>query len=596
MRHFFYSIVALVVTLLPAAGFAERPLFPRLLPDSTVLMLRMDDAAKFRQTLKSSSFGKLLVDPQMQPFVEQLVGDFGSWVAEQGKSFQLQLGELVDIPQGEVAIALIPTEASPAATDQGERPRPSFPFDIMILLDAKEQATVVKRLIESMEVRAKERMQLKEIKVGEVTIHSWSRDDRRNFAWCQREGAFVISNNQTRVESLLDLWTNPASSGLLASKQSFAAALTPCIGNGVEIPQLTFYLDPVGLIKAAGRSNPGMQVGLQMLEPLGLSNIRAIGATALVGGKEFDSLLQAHLVLDGARKGVLSLVQPESGDLRPELWVPDDVAQYSSLRWNGTKTLDGAERLAEMVAGKGYWENNVERTFVERLGSELKADIVEQWTGRTTMLRWFEPPARLGSQVMLFAAEVKDPEVMEKTIEKIMERFPIVGEREKFGGAYLYRLPTPEFEIDEKLMRRGQPHLMLMDRYVFFSDSRPLLEKVLRTSSDGSNRLINRPEFDGTAVDISLLLGNHEPFYMSFDDPAESLRSVYGLAKSNTVRDRLKGMGDRFAPAGMLEKALLSHDLPPFAVVSQYFAPGGAAAYNEPTGLHLFSFSSRPIK
>ncbi len=470
VRQLLLSVVVLFIAVLPVNARGERPAFPKLLPAETFLMVRLDNAANFREALNNAAVGKLLADPQMAPFVEQLIGDFGLWVAEQGQEFGLQLGELAAIPQGEVALALIDRDAGKAGDDkaknnnsnqneaEGEgRRRRGPPIDLLLVIEAKERMAYLRGLIEQAEIRAGQNAQMREVKgPGNVKIHAWSGNGEQEFGWTEREGTMVFCTGLRSLERYLEAWDKGEQADSLASEPAFASALTPCLGSDEKQPQLTFFFDPIRLIRAGGRGNTSAQITLQLLEQFGLGNIRGIGATALVGAKDYDSLLHAHLVLEGPRTGILGVIQPKTGDLKPEKWVPQDVSAFSGLRWDVPATVNGIERVLEKIAGSTFWETSVEKRVLDRYGVDLQKDVFEQFGGRFTMLQWHEPPARLGSQVMLFAAEMKDLETAEKTLQLVLEKRNVTEPRETYAGARLYPIRTLRPREDQ-LIRVGKP-------------------------------------------------------------------------------------------------------------------------------------------
>jgi hypothetical protein len=381
--------------------------------------------------------------------------------------------------------------------------------------------------------------------------------------------------------------------------------MTPCLGDDAKEPQVTVFFDPLTLLRSINNS-PSLQVTLRLLDQFGLANVRGAGASLLIGAEKYDSMIHAHIALDGARDGVLAVLQPESGDLRPENWIPAEVGSYATGRWNLVRSVAGVERIVEKIAGSQYWEQNVEKGFQERFGLELEKDVLQQLTGRGTLITWFEPPARLGSQVTLVAFEVKDAQAAQKSMEATFKKLNATEERESYAGAtmYLFKRQGRSGESGsnssgprssgESLLRRGTPMAMVLDKQLFICDSRPLLQLIARTAgSADSPRLTSRPEFDFVASEIHSILDGREPFYLSYNEPKEALQSVYDLANSSTAKTRLAGIGDRFAPAGILSKALQDKQLPPFSVVASYFSVGGAAMYDEPTGIHYFGFTTR---
>jgi hypothetical protein len=66
---------------------AERPSSMKLFPEETLVFIRMANAYEFAEGLKNSSTGRMLADPQVKPFIEQLYGDAAELYAEKAEQF-----------------------------------------------------------------------------------------------------------------------------------------------------------------------------------------------------------------------------------------------------------------------------------------------------------------------------------------------------------------------------------------------------------------------------------------------------------------------------------------------------------------------------
>ena len=71
------------------------------------------------------------------------------------------------------------------------------------------------------------------------------------------------------------------------------------------------------------------------------------------------------------------------------------------------------------------------------------------------------------------------------------------------------------------------------------------------------------------------------------------MRALYELATSQTIRQQLATRADGNRFFGALHEALRDNPLPPFSVVAQYLAPGGAMLTNDETGFHYTAFTLR---
>ena len=80
----------------------------KLFPEETLLFIRTSNAYEFGQRMRDSSTGRMLHDPQLQPFVEQLYGEAGKLYAEKAEQFLgISFDDLQKLPHGEVAFGIV---------------------------------------------------------------------------------------------------------------------------------------------------------------------------------------------------------------------------------------------------------------------------------------------------------------------------------------------------------------------------------------------------------------------------------------------------------------------------------------------------------
>ena len=105
----------------------------RILPDTTVFMLKLNDAKAFREAFRGSQYGQLWNDPALKEFREEL----GQKLAEASKDMKEKIGvsisDLLELPQGTLAVAAI---AKDAAREDGRAT--SLPVEVVVMADAGE--------------------------------------------------------------------------------------------------------------------------------------------------------------------------------------------------------------------------------------------------------------------------------------------------------------------------------------------------------------------------------------------------------------------------------------------------------------------------
>ena len=136
-RFFWRCLLICAMAVGPAVGLqaAERPSAMKLFPEETLLFIRTSDAYEFGQRMRESSTGRMLQDPQLQPFVEQLYGEAGKLYAEKAQQFLgISFDDLQKLPHGEVAFGIVVREDAV----------PAF----LLLVDQGDESSVADQLLE----------------------------------------------------------------------------------------------------------------------------------------------------------------------------------------------------------------------------------------------------------------------------------------------------------------------------------------------------------------------------------------------------------------------------------------------------------------
>ncbi|MEZ6089055.1 MAG: hypothetical protein R3C05_13720 [Pirellulaceae bacterium] len=610
-----------------------RPTAPRLLPSKTFAYFRIDDSARFREKLSESSMGRMAADPKVRPLMSQVYAGAEALTASISERLGVTMDELVTMGQGEFCLALVPTdpqptiqrmakaqqeesksqpqkgtEATPAPDDESpdairarmqqrrreERLSVRFSFGLVAIIDTKDRTPVVQRLLENIEQQMKQlwgfqRTDRNEFGVDIVSLQRGNRPESMHYLI--HDGTLVIGNNRDAVTNILLRWKGSLDDERLSANTNFTTIMSHCIGTEETRPQVTFYIDPFRILDTGTAAGGGAGMFMFVLHNLGVEGIKGVGGSGFVGGERFESIFHLHALLDTRRAGVLSVIRPQEGPVSPPSFVPADAINYMAINWNVEKTVQAARRVYDQVRGEGSFDEDV----LQRAGAPMKldtqVDFLDQMTGRFTLASWLEPTARLGSQVSMQGAQVKDPELMAETIEKGMKN--LAGwKAEKFAGVTIFA--GPEATVPESMrdyVRQSQPHLAVIGDHLVLCDSRLFVEHLIATQGGiGLGELSTVPEFNLIAGELSGQLDGRPPFMFSFSRPEESFRAVYELVKNPQMRQGLRQLAERNPVAKMFYDALEENELPPLSVFTQYFSPAGSFAYDDTSGLHMASF------
>ncbi len=586
---------------------------PHLLPEGTYVYVRLDSADDLRVDLAESSIGRMLNDPKMKPFASDLYTTMRDLFDRISDQVGVSLDELLSIPSGQVAAAFIPGKMPEAEDDQkveeeqddspeairrrlNRQRRRENSFAGVFIIDAGENVDKLQTIVSRLEQRAMQDdgyvRRTKQVEKTEIVRLLPARQGPPEIEYFERDNVIVFGIGHRTAQDVLDRWLDESEEPTLADSSNFANVMARCVGAESTRPQLTFFVDPYHIAERIVMRSGSLTVGMfwPLIEDLGLARIRGIGASAFRGGEVFDGISHMHILIDPPRDGLLAVLRPETGDSTPPNWVPSDITGYTTLYWDLENTYKNAGNILDKFQGQDSLKRLVEEPLKKRISVDLQAEIIDNLTGRFVRCIWMEPPVRINSSTQINALELTDPVAAKNVIAKIRERMPNVMEVESIGGHVVYLARNRGRNIPEGL-RRPEPCLLILDKWLIFSDSRKFMERALRANSGNLSRLADLPEYALIASELGGKLDGEQPFLVSYMDSSEFIRQAYELAKADNSRTFLRRAGENNVVARKMADLMGRHQLPPYSEFEKYFAPSGTFGYDEPTGIHFGSFT-----
>ncbi len=596
-----------------AADADPMPGAPHLLPEDTLAYIRLDNADDLRVDLANSSMGRMLSDDQLKPFASDIYATFSDLFSMISSEVGVSLEELLSIPKGQIAVALLPRPINQEAVDAEVVPddesdedrrkrmernrRREYRFAGVVMVDAGENVDKLMAIIQRFEDRLVVGSHIRRnvpVDAIEIVRLIPKRADRMEIQYFEHEGTVVLGFGHRTVQDVWDRWREASDEPTMADSANFGSVISRCIGAESTRPQLTFYADPYRIAERGVRLSGSITLGLMwpMFENLGLARIRGVGGSAFRGGDVFEDITHFHVLIDPPRDGLLSVLRPSTGDTSPPKWVPSDVTGYSSIHWDFENTYTNVGKVLENFQGADALKRVVEEPMQKRLGLDLHDDIIQHLTGRMVRTSWLQPPMKLNSQTQATAFELSDAVAIKSAIAKHREYKPNALTVETLGGTVVYFMKFNPKKFPEQF-RRPEPCLFVLGNWLVQTDSREFVQRIMRANSDAMPRLVEVPEYDLVASELGGKLDGEKPFMVQFMRGGDFIRMFYEMSKSKESRAFLRQAGEKNVVAKKMYELLERNELPPYEQFEKYFAPSGSFAYDEPTGMHLGSFTLR---
>ena len=611
------AVLASAAPVSPALGSEpekEMPGAPHLLPEDALAYIRLDNADDLREDLANSSIGKMLANEKLKPFASDMYRTMTELFGMISEEVGVSLEELLSIPKGQVALALIPRSINQVVmeaeengpdgeTDEEKRKRlerirrSEYRFAGVLMVDAGDNADKMMAIIERLEERMTSGTYVRRtstVDSQEIVRLMPQRVGRAEVEYFQRDGIVVFGLGHRTAQDVWDRWRDESDEPTMADASDFGSVMSRCVGAEDTRPQLTFYADPYRIAERAVRLSGSITVGLMwpMLENLGLSRIRGLGGSAFRGGEVFEDITHFHLLIDPPRDGLLSVLRPATGETAPPNWVPADVTGYSTFHWDFENTYKNLGKVLENFQGADAMKRLVEEPIQKRSGINIPEDVIPHLTGRIVRIAWIEPPMKLNSQTQVNAFELSDSVAIKSVIAKYRERKPNSLKVETLGGSVIYFNKFNPKRFPEQF-RRPEPCFFVLGKWLIQCDSRAFVQRITRANSDAMPRLVDVPEYDLVASELGGKLDGEKPFMVQFLRGGDFIRMFYEMSKSKESRGFLRSAGENNIVAKKMYELLERNELPPYDEFEKYFAPSGSFAYDEPTGIHLGSFTLR---
>ena len=263
----------LLVSVRPAA--AERPPAPKLLPATTLAMIRVTDTPLLVERFRETALGRIVQDPQIKPLLTQLYGSVQQAWKPIEERVGLPLSEVLGIPQGEICVAFVAVE------DQ----QPG----LVAFVDAGDRLLQVRTLLEKGEGLLRDQGGSKTTEmIGEEEVVVYRTSNGTAIYQIQREASIALATSKEIMQFVLNAW-NGSGVETLADNDKFNSIMSRCAGSVADPPHITWFVDPIEGVRRLARGSFAA-TGLALLPVLGLDGMKGVGGSMTFATGEFDEV------------------------------------------------------------------------------------------------------------------------------------------------------------------------------------------------------------------------------------------------------------------------------------------------------------------
>ncbi len=439
------SAIVFAILFQCVAVSQEKLLSEYLLPPNTKAWLSIPDVDALVKAVEQTSFGRMLEDEKIAPFVQDLTEQIRGWLDEKNVQFGLEIADFEGVPSGEVCVAGILIVGAPGADDVR---KPDHATLLLVdITDTKEKALKLLATIEqNLDTSDAEK---EELIIDDVKVSKWSIDKPRGlpgkvYAFHGIVGDWLFTCDNERVVRdiirRIKLETHDAAN--LASMPTFQKIQEKC---GFDQPDrhVRWFVEPFGYLELAQAvaldKDPKAVEGndiAKIFRREGFDAIKGVGGTVRVFDGKHEAVhrtfiyappvaeageeryLRAAAMLDFNGGGDSNL-----NNLSPPDWVPADSATYISFNWNLKKALKKVGYIVESLgAREGSWQKTLDQLRDAPDGYQIDVPLlIEQLEGRISIISATEKPIGEASERVVFGFNILgDPEIVRIHASKLI--------------------------------------------------------------------------------------------------------------------------------------------------------------------------------
>ncbi len=588
------GLFAALVSLGHSAGARAAPPPEQLLPITTREFFASPNVEQMRASFQETQFGKLLNDPLMKEFTQDLSNQT---LKAQGITFLgFTLDDLSQLCGGEAAWATV--EAG-----RGQRGE-------ILLLNVTGKDKRLAEVLHERSRRLKEAGGSESIETtNEVRLFIQEKPAQENNrgqvrVHCVKEDLLIVASSVSLIEGVLQRWAGAPGNSLadLPAFKSIAARTRPQAGEKVQV---RFFFDPFGLNDLNRSSSRGKKEDdlMNELKKAGLDAFKGIGGFFSFDSNNYDFFYRAAACAPKPhRKGMAIFQFVESDDFVPPCWVCAPLSAYTTVCIDLRKSFDGLGPIYDQVLIDGE-EGTFEQTVQDikqdpKIKLDLREELLAQLGNRVVLLSASTLPTTKKSNCFLVAIPVKNRKIVEDAVFRFYDGDSRLKKR-TFQDRYtiwetasMRKAPGAEEQETQSIPDHA---VAVTHDYLYLSSNVDLLEAVLRRerAKDAPLWLHKQEDYQRFTREVARL-GGSKVVAQQFVNLSSALRVIYEMIRRNTLKDAGSVTADLLL--GLVEEGQLKLKgelLPEYSKISHHLGTGGNFTRTTPDGWEIIGFYPR---
>jgi hypothetical protein len=593
--------------MLGAAGWwqsasAAKP-SQEILPASTKFSFSIANQKDYQERVSTTGIGKLLLDPAMQPFLEDLprqIRDESKDVPfeELWIDLGVERGDLDALTEGEVVWALVDTDTT----------RPSR----VMIADVTNRTQQVEELLHKIgaamdgQNAKKSKSEVSGTVVTSFDTPAQGKVPAGKLIYAQQDDLLVFTDSLAMAELILKNITGEAKNSL-ADQKDYQQVIESCRERaGDEAPDATLFLVPIDLSEALKELSPKQDEqadeGIELARKHNFDAISAVGSFVNVGEDTFDYHLRIAVYAPQPWKNGMQICRFPNSKLTTPSWVLGDAAGFTLMNLDFENFAKHIGPLFDDTYGygeEGLYED-LRLTLLEDPDGpqiDINKELFAQLSPQMTLLARDELPATPDSGQRLIALAAKDEQKIAEVVKKILEFDPNTEVKKLAGHDVYYSYVEPDVDDfgNVKSRPKGAPPSFLAcvaNGHLLFATDEKILEDALTAS--GEKSMTQQADYKQVASHLEIL--GEEICLQFFGRLKDSLRVNYELLRQGKKPNGAKsfrGLLSNIAAGEPIEVEPPNYDaskLPGFDQIEHYLGLAGLVGTTTDEGWYLEGF------